>query len=397
MIVTLDGTVITDFADVYSLVPYDQDLAQEIGTAAARVVDQDGTIPKTPDYFQSLAVFEDDGVTQRFGGYVSELEELSDLPVGRAWALACRDWNARAVEASTGALDKSGVTDTDRNFVIAIMRSAMQNSYFGAASSAGSPGGPGAPAGGIDDAILTANEPNWPGVKATAFMSGANWSYKGPKNALADVRKTVPNVSWRFGHDKILKYGVLRERAPFDLATDPDNVQFFQYGNYRERVVVADHVNKMHRGGAAASDVTAYDEASHARFHRILEAPYSSDTSVPSSDLKRRTYAELQSRRVRRIAECRMWRAGLRAGMEIDIYGTRLGAWHPEGPQVDFFNQIYGREAATKLPKGYRGRFLIQKISQGIDLDGKVYWDLSLGDPLRDFATDLAAISNLAA
>jgi hypothetical protein len=384
MIVKLDGTDISAYADIFSLVPYDQDLTQVVGTAGMVIVDQDSTIPKTPDYYHSIETFEDDGITRRFGGYVSELEQPDALPVGRAWRLACQDWNARLLQTATGSLNKSGVTDTDRNFVIAILRDALKNQSFGAGT-------------GIDDAIVTANEPDWPQVKATAFVSGKDWSYTPPKNAVDSLAKVVPNVSLRIGHDKIAKYGVLRERAAFDLATEPDDVSFFAYGDYSESEIVADHVNKMRCGGAGASEVTAYDEASHARFHRIFDTPYVNDTAIPSADLKRRAYAELQSRRVRRIARAKVWKAGLVAGQEIDVYNSRLGAYHPEGPQLDFFNAIFGRERGTKLPKGYRGRFLIQKVSQGIESDGKVYWQLELGDPVRDFATDAAVISYAAA
>lgn len=377
----LDGVDVSRYGDLRELAPGTEDLAQPIVVIQTVLQDRaTSVIPKVPTYGLEVKLYDDDGVTLRFGGYISRVD-MAPRGVRRAWQIECQSWSVRAFETSTGSLNKSGVTDSDRNFVVAIFRDALKAQSFGLST-------------GLDDAIVMANEPDWPLVKATAFLSGSDWSYKRPSDAMASLLGLVPGVRWRVRDDKLVEYGRATEIASFVLMSRHvliDGATFVAYSGYRESEIVAGHVNKIRRGGAAAAEETATDEVSHVRFRRVLDSPYVNDEGVPAADLRRRTYAELQTARVRRTAAATITDVRPRAGQLVDVVNTTLGNLGADrAPFVDTLRPIFARSATGRLATGYRGRMVIQKVSRRPLGNRHHEYAMVLGDPVRDFATALA-------
>jgi len=355
----------------------DFDLGQQIGTFDFVVDEEKQVTPKIPRERMEVLMYDDDGTTLLSAGFITDLE-LIPQPVRRRWAVHCQDYNVRAFETATGSLNKSGVTDLDRNFVIAIFRDALKAQSFGSGT-------------GLDDPIITANEPNWPGVQGTSFLSGLDWSYMTPKNAMDNLQKYVPDVFWSIGPDKVLSYGRLRALAPFVLSDAPSGSNLKPFENYREQVIVGGHRNKMRRGGAAASEITAFDEVSYATYGRILDSPYKNDSTIPAGDLARRTYAELASVGVRRRARVRVRDKGLRAGQLVDIVSKRNGAGTKPWPFLNLTTALQGRSETGKLA-GERGRFLIQRVSTVITGPSTYAFDVEAGDSVKSLPALLAPI-----
>lgn len=376
----VDGTELRGHIDYESDVATfgDSDLGQAV-TVAEFIVEEDhtGAIPKVPKEGHEVQIYDDDNTTLLFGGFVRELEELQRAVV-RAWRCVCASYAIRAFETATGSLNKAGAIDTDRNFVIAIFRDALKGQSFGVGT-------------GIDDAIITANEAvGWSGVQGTAAVSGSDWSYMTPSAALDLLTKSVPNVSWRIGGDKLLRYGLFRDLAPFAVSTSPTVSGLKAMEQYRERTILTGHRNKMRRGGTGTAEETAVDEVSYARYGKIFEDPYKNDDGVPASDLRRRTYAELRSRRIRRVVSFRVRDKGLEAGQLIDVVNERIGsgtipAAHPA------LDLIHARSTSGRIA-GERGRFLIQKVTARIEGPQAYAYDVQCGDAYRDLAVELAHI-----
>ncbi len=376
---------VTTSADLSVLVPEDSDLAQQIGTATVTLEWSDaapiaGNVPSERD---EIAIYADDDVTLMFGGYVAIATELSRPGLRRAVRLDCQDWNVRMFEEPTGSHDKSAVTDTDRNFVIALFKEALMNQTFNGGT-------------GITDPIITANEAiGWSGVQATAVIVGLDWSYTLLSNAIDRLRDIVPNVWLRIRPDKIVEYGDLRVAAPFALHTTPDNVLTFAYSGYHEQWRIAGHFNKARRGGESTSEETFFDEVSYAELGRIIESPYRDDPEVLSTDLRRRTYAEGARARRRLTADLITEKSGLRAGMEVDVVHEVRGSSGMNAPMLTLGpwdaligTSIYGGDLA-----GERGRFLVQKVTTKPLGNNRFEYAVQLGDNLRDLPTALAVLS----
>ena len=382
MKLVIDGVDVSRHGDLRDVAPGSEDLSQPIVVLSTVLQDRaTSAIPKVPAYGLEAQLYDDDGTTLRWGGYISRVD-VAPRGVRRAWRIQCQSWSVRAFEGATGSLNKSGVTDSDRNFVIAAFRDALKAQSFGLST-------------GLDDAIVTANElENWRLVKATAFLSGSDWSYMHLSDVMAALLQLVPGVRWRIRADKLVEYGRATELAPFVLTSRHeliDGATYVGYEGYSESEIVAGHVNKIRRGGAAAAEETATDEVSHVRFRRILDSPYTNDEGVPATDLRRRTYAELQAARVRRTAAAAITDVQPRAGQAVDVVNTTLGnIGGDKAPFVDTLRPIFARSATGRLARGYRGRMVIQRVER-LPLGNRHHrYALALGDPARDFATALA-------
>lgn len=378
MKITVRAIDVTLRVDFTTLTPLDSDIAR-ISTASFILEDKDKTLTpaQLPREFDEVLIYDDDNVTLLFGGYVNTLVALAkdQTPVGRSWQVSIQDYASRLLQTATGSLDKSAVTDTDRNFVIAILRNALTAQTFDS--------------GLIDDAIVTANEPNWPGVQFTAFLAGLNWSYTPTQSAIARLIALVPNVFLSIGPDKIVNYGLRRAAAAFGVSSAPNGVTLFAFENYNEETVVSGHINKMRRGGFGASEVTAIDETSFARYGRIFDAGYVNDTTILAADLVRRAYAELRTRRVKRRASFRVRQKGLVAGTVIDTVISRLGSGTRPAP-LAMMGPALARSSSGALA-GERNRWLITKVKTALTGNRTYAYDVEVGDVQADFPIQVPA------
>jgi hypothetical protein len=379
MLLKIDGTDVSAWTDALDFSPSDSDLGQQIGLMNCRILDKAAICPKVPAWGMSAELYDDDAVTLLFAGRVARVMETPRV-VKRSWKVDIQDHNARLFETATGSLNKTGVVDSDRNFVIAIMRDAMKAQSFGRGT-------------GIDDPIITANEPDWPGVKATVFLTGLDWSYMSPKNAADNLMKYASGNYLRIRPDKILEYAPLGETlAPFALHSAPDGVDLVGVEGWVEIDELGEYRNKMRRGGAGGSTVTAFDEASYAQMGRICDDPYKNDPNVPAGELEKRTYAELRTHAARRLARGRVYVKGAKAGQAIDAVNTRVGTINNFGPYPEVFS-LAAPSKTAKLDDGYRGRFLIQKVATVPLGHGKFAYELELGSYERDLMSALATLA----
>lgn len=379
----VDGLNVTAHFDQRTVQLPDSDLAQLIEQIDFVLEDRGGVRAPEPRHGQAVELYDDDDITLLFSGRVSEYETLP-RPVERAWRVYCQSWAVRLYETATGSHNKAGTIDTDRAFLIGILRDALKAQTFGAGT-------------GLDDPIIAANEPDWTGVRGTARVVGMDWSYQPTQDALGSLMKRAPGVSLRLRPDLRVEYGRLREPAPFALSTSPDaaaSVPRVAISGYREREITGDHRNKMRRGGAGAAEETAIDEVSYARFGRILEAPYENDETIPASALRQLAYAELRTHRTRRTTTAVVQQKGLRAGMVVDVAHSRLGNVRrpSRGAYPDMFFAVSGR-SASGMAHDYRGRMQVQKVSTRALGAGVYESTLQLGDHQRDLPTALVAIS----
>lgn len=365
--------------ELQSLTPSDSDLGQQISTASFVIDEEKQVTAKVPQRGQEVLIYDDDGTTLIFGGFIRDLTHVPQ-PVRRRWSVECQDYNVRAFETATGSLNKSGIVDSDRNFVIAIFRDALKAQVFGSGT-------------GLDDPIITANEPNWPGVQGTTNLSGLDFSYKSPKSAMEQLTAYIPGVFWRVGPDKVLTYGYMRDLAPFAVHTTPTLTGLKPFENYHEQILVGEHCNKMRRAGAAASEATAYDEVSYAILGRILDAGYADDTTVPAGDVRRRAYAELETRPIRVRANFRVRDKGLRAGQLIDVVNERIGSGTLPAPFPNAFLEPLMATSTTRSLAGERGRFLITKVTTRPLGRQNYIFDVECGDDVRDIGRQLAVLA----
>lgn len=258
MKVLLDGTDVSRYAallDPGALA--DLDLTNRMAVVPLVLKDRsDSLIPKEPRYGMQVQLYKDDGLELDVGGRISDLKRL-DRAVRRAWAVGVQDHNVRLIETATGSLNKAGLVDWDRNFLIAALTDALKAQTFGASGAT------------TDDPILTANElVNWSGIRAIARIVGKDWSYIPPSRVVDDIVGLVPNTSFRLRSDTIAEYASVRPRAPYVLmsggstaATSPDEPK---RNSYREEVLVDAPLVYL-RLGEGCNDATAADASGNAR------------------------------------------------------------------------------------------------------------------------------------
>lgn len=377
--VDLDGVNVTSWVDLDGFRPGDLELGQPVSTVTIPIVDVDATIPIEPRYGREVAIY-DETVTLVFGGWVGNAK-ADPVTGARRWDLDCHDWNVRLAETSTGSLNQAGVLLTDREFVISIFRDALKAQTFGAAT-------------GLDDSIITANEPDWPGVQGTAVISGADWSYKSARSAMATLVDRVPNVFWRVRPDKILEYGIPNSRAAIAFVSFPSSIgraTLVEYDDYSEEELVGGHVNKLRRGAIGAAEATAFDEVSYARFGRIIEGPYKNDESIPAGDVQRLAYAELHSHPVRRVIRLRTADApAVTPGQTVPVVCDTLGAYEPDGGFPDVLS-IDAPSPAGEPVDSWRGEFVVQRVAREMLGPSKLTYEVELGDYVPEFSEAVAA------
>ncbi len=418
MKVTLNGVDVSDWADITKFDPNNSDLGNPIDTAKFMIAEVDGiAVPRVPARGQDALIYEDDGVHLIFGGRVSELDLAHDAGNFRAWTVKCQGHAVRTLELQTGTVDYTGVADYDRNIVIAILRSAMKARAFGPSS------------GLVDDPIITANEPSWPGVKATAYISGLDFSSKTVKAALDLLTASVAGVSWKIGPDKIVSYGLNRDPAPAPLHTSPrtgttaagtgspafqpnafqqnafqtavpstTTAALSAMGDYHEETIVGDHRNMQRYTGSGAS-ATAYDEVSYARLGgRVLEGTPIVNAKAPASMVQQLAFAALVP--IKRVAHARTIVAGYRAGQLVDVCEETLGSEALPAPFPETLT-LYARSDSAALAGGSRGRWVVQKVTRkpGAPISSGqasvAEYQLELGSNVRDLGTGLAVLAGL--
>ena len=393
-------TDVSDWCELVQFSPSDADLSQQIGSSEFILEEADGVVvPILPKKGYRVQHYDDDGVTLRFDGFLREMRVMHP-DVGRGWDITCQDANVRALEAQIGTLSTYlATTDNDRNMVIAIFRAGLKQKSLSATSQP------------VDDPIITANEPNWPGVHGTAFLSGIDFSGT-VKAAMDKLTAAVPNVYWRIDPDLVVQYGQMRALAPFALSTSPDGATaatddlLARYGmdpmmSQGDELITGDHRNRLSYTGAGATTVVATDEVSYATHRRILEADPVTDPTTPAGLVKQFAYATLRAKREKRHLTATCFKAGLKAGMLLDVVNERMGDGSRPAPWLDlYFAPIAGRSASGELAKGagYRGRVLVQKIGirpigGGPGGTGYLEYDLECGDAVRDLPTALAIIA----
>lgn len=263
-LVTVDVSAWVDRAGYQ---PPAANLRGAIAQASVRLVnptgDLDGVIPVQPREGLELLLY-DPTAALVFGGYVAD--PLWDIPGPGtpAWELTAQSWAARMAECSTGSLNKSGVVDTDANFIIAMFRDALG----GAAQRFGSD------TSGIEDPIITANEAvSWSGIRGVTFLYGTDWSYRTLLDVAQDLLSRVPGASLRIRPDKIVEYGIFADPAPFVLAGFPSAALMGATAprSYTAEVL-ADSPVAYWRLGEAVGSALALDSSGNAR-HATYAGP----------------------------------------------------------------------------------------------------------------------------
>lgn len=366
------------------------DLEENVGIADVMLSDvPSGAIPQLRDpelaHGFPLRILDDDNVTTIFRGRIDEV--TLQAKTGRLdWRILAADENTRALEAEVGSLDRSAVTDTDRNHVIAAFRAALTAQAWGVGT--------------VTDAIIPANEPDWTGVKATTSFAGRNWSYQGLKQVIDSMRDFAPDARWRIrSSDRLVEYGpVGATEAPFVvgdfLRANGTTVRQIEDDTYRERWMMAGHRNKYRQGGAAASEATATDEASYARIGRVLDAGYKNDTAIPAGDVRRIAYATLAAKRRRRTFFFTVRDKGLVAGQALAIVNsTAPAAWRAPWPESLF--PVMARSDSGVL-SDMRGWVIVQKVKPSVVGVQQYSYEVEAGDYIRDLPTvisDAAAVA----
>ena len=381
-------TDVTAWADAASYEPPAADLKGAIGQATIRLVDTDDTLPFLPVEGTEVRL-KDITPDIVFGGWVADPVIEVPGPNVPAWKLRAQSWAARMAETSTGSLNKSGILDTDRNFLIAMFTDAL---------------GAGAQVFGSDnvgtaDAIWTANDAvGWSGVQGTCFLYGTDWSYRTLLDVAGDLLSRVPGTSLRIRPDKIVEYGVFARPAPVALAAVRDGAimnpaKYIQIDaeSYQEEVLAAGHFNKVRQGAIGAAEATAYDQVSHGTFGRVMAAPYANDELLAAADVTRAAYAKLATFATRRIARARTTNdvAQLEPGMLVPVLVADLGCYKDEGWVIDPTEVSLGTPLLEPA-FGYRGELLVQKVTPTFVAPGVQTYDIELGAYVPSFDTALA-------
>jgi hypothetical protein len=374
---TIAGVDVTKWIDRdHELRPLDSDLGNQIAVFTAQLETDPllGAIPVSIAEGQAVQYFDDDLVTQLYGGKIAVLKP-HHRRARVQYRIECQSHEARFLEMSTGPLDRSAIIDTDRNHVIAAFQSALQAKAFGVGT--------------LDDSIYTKNAPNWTGIKGTAAIAGKDWSYKALKDVMADILGIVPNVYWRIKPDETALYGPVGDDvAPFILSkltpgtALPAGVEVLE--EYDEETYLTGHRNKLSRGGAGASTATAFDESSYAKYGKVFEDPYKNDTTIPSADLRRLTYAELQAKRVKMRAKLVTRAKGLAAGQLVDVLDDDIDDGSLNVPWIEAVFPLMARSDSGLL-SGERGPLLIQKVTTEYKAPGNYLFHIEAGDYVRDF------------
>jgi hypothetical protein len=376
---------VDDWVDRAGYQPPSADLKGAIGQAMVRLVDSDGLIPVQPAVGMTLEFW--DSGTIKFGGWASAPVLEVPGPLVPAWNLTAQSWAARMAEKPTGSLNKSGVLGTDRDFVIAMFTDALAAAAerFGSDTT------------GVDDPIFAANAAvGWSGVQATAFLYGTDWSYRTLLDVIQDLIDRVPGTSLRIRPDKIVEYGVFAEPADFALAAAGDanvmaagDVAEIVAGSYREEILAAGHFNKVRLGGEGAAEETAYDQVSHGRFGRIMEAPYENDEAIPASDLRRAAYAKLERFGTRRVAHAVTHRDGIEPGMLVPVLVRDLGCLDDVGWSIQT-SEFYLGTPLQEPCVGYRGELVVQKVTPTFVGPDVHAYELELGAYIPELERALA-------
>ena len=381
-------TDVSDWVDAADYEPPSASLSAVPTTATVALVDPDGTLPFPPD--DGVEVRMDDATpTTVFGGWVSG--PVTTVPGARvpSYKLVCRPWAARLSEVPNGSLNKSGVQDTDRNFLIAMFTDALAAAALAVGVDPM-----------VDDPLLTANaNAGWPGVQGTTFLYGTDWSYRDLLTNVQDLVKRVPDVSFRIRADKIVEYGIFTTPAPVALASSIDaalmsssKVVVIDANSYQEETLSNGHRNKVRLGGAGAAEATAYDTHSIGAYGRVMPAPYVNDESIAAADVTRAAYAKLASLAVRRVVrvEATSDADALEPGMLVPVCVTDVGCLDDEGwlpPRGELYIGTPLGEPAT----GYRGEMVVQKVRPAWVAPGVQRYEVELGAYVADFDHALAA------
>lgn len=365
-------------------VPASTDLGSPVVTFRLELADAPaGAIPllNEPELAHGMPfrVTEDDGVTVTFRGRIEEVT-LSLATGEMRWSITAVDKGRRPLDLPTKALDRSAVTQFDRQHVIDAFTSAMQN----IATANGT----------IDDPVYTANAPDWVGIRAIATFRGRDWQYR----TLADVLRQIAElagggVQLRIRADNVVEYGpVGAEDAPFVVGDVPiangTTVREIIDGSYREAWVMGAHRNKFRIGGAGAAEHTAYDESSYARLHEINEERYRNDESIAADEVKRIAYAELARARRRRTFAMRITDAGVQAGqmLPIAVAGAPV-TWRAPWPETLF--PVMARSDSGVLSH-MRGHALVQRVEPDPIGPAAFQYAITAGEYHRDFAEVVA-------
>lgn len=377
------GYDVSTFLDRQNFEPPSGDLGGLIETVTVPLKDTNGTIPIVPREGLEILLY-DQAAALAWGGFISQ--PIAQPPSGvRAWALPCQSWAARFSEASTGSLNKAGIIDNDRNFLIAMIRDGLKAQTFGADTV------------GIDDAIITANEPDWIYVQGTAILTGADWSYKPLIDVVRDLLSKVPGVYLRIRPDKQVEYGLPGTVAPYTISSLP-SYSLIRAGvraeivkdSYQEQVITAGHFNHVRLGGAGAAEEIATDEVSFGKYGRPRKAPYENDETIVAGDLRRAAYAKLARLGERKIVNAGITDDGVEPGMLVPVIADELGCiddfgWFPDVGWSFYFGTPFLEPAV-----GWRGEFLVQKVKPTFIAPGVYGYELELGAYQPDFDRALA-------
>lgn len=363
--------------------PPSGDLGGMIEQVTIPLTDTDATIGIVPREGLEVQLY-DQVAALAWGGWISQ--PIAAPPSGvRAWSLPCQSWAARFAESSTGSLNKVGITDNDRNFIIAAIRDGLKAQTFFADTV------------GIDDAIIAANEPDWNYVKGTAILAGADWSYKPLLEVLRDIMARVPGVYLRIRPDKMVEYGLPGTVAPFTISSLPSYSKIrsgvraeIVKDSYREETITAGHFNKVRLGGAGAAEATAFDPVSYGKYRRIRTAPYENNEDIPAGDVNRAAYAKLAKLGERKIITAGITDDGVEPGMLVPVVADELGCIDDFGWSVDTGWAIYIGTSFQEPAAGWRGEFLVQKVKPAFIAPGVYGYELELGAYQPDFDRALA-------
>lgn len=366
-----------------SFEPPSGDLGGVIETVSIPITDTEANIPIVPREGLEVLLY-DQVAALSWGGWISQ--PIAVPPSGvRAWTLPCQSWAARFAESSTGSLNKVGITDSDRNFLIAAIRDGLKLTAFGADTV------------GIDDAIIAANEPDWIYLKATAILAGSDWSYKPLLEVIRDVMTKVPGVYLRIRPDKMVEYGLPGTVAPFTLSSFPSYPKIragvraeIVKDSFHEEVISAGHFNHVRLGGAGAAEAIAIDPVSYGKYRRVRRAPYENNEDIPAGDVVRAAYAKLAKLGERKVVAAAITDDGVEPGMLVPVLDDELGCIDDFGWSPDVGWAVYWGTPFLEPAAGWRGEFLVQKVKPSFVAPGVYGYELELGAYQPDFDRALA-------
>lgn len=372
-----------DWVDAAGYDPPAADLSSYIATCTILLVDPARSLPWRPDRGVEVRL-SDATPAVVFGGWVTDPNVDVPGPDVPRYKLVASSWATRLAEVATGSLNKSGLVDTDRNFLIAQFRDAM------AAASLGTD---------VDDPILVANDAvGWSGVQGTAFLYGTDWSYRPLLDTLRDLVSRVPGTSLRIRPDKIVEYGVFATPAPVALAAVDDaklmpaaKVIVIDADSYTDEILAAGHFNHVRLGGIGAAEATAIDQVSIGRYGRALVAPYENDENIAAADIVRAANAKLATVAERRVVTVKTTNDvdALEPGQVVSVLVSDVGCIDDEG-WSPIAAELYLGTPLQEPAFGYRGELLVQKVRPSWIAPGVQTYEIELGSYVADFDRALA-------